>query len=99
MAWAPPDEIFVKAPKIVFICYKSDDPQFYKEPEDLFDVQKRKEGLSSDHGKKDKKTGEQSYFRCELCECDLMSVITLRTHSKGSQHVLKALDIELGTPL
>ena len=35
-------------------------------------------GLPDWYGKKDKTTTEQAYFTCNICECDLKSVITLR---------------------
>ncbi|XP_023331038.1 uncharacterized protein LOC111703357 isoform X2 [Eurytemora carolleeae] len=91
LAWAPPDEIFVNCPGIIEIRWKYDDPLICKPSVDLFDEQKKGKGLSESHGKKDKQTSEQSYFRCLLCECDLMSVITLRAHKGGAQHTLKAL--------
>ena len=87
--WAPPTERFVEIPGIVDIKWVSDDPDYYVAPIDLFDEQKN--GLSDEYGKKDKQTTEQSYFTCNICECDLKSVVTLRAHCKGTQHVKKAL--------
>ena len=55
----------------------------------MFDEQKK--GLPDYYGKKDKQTTEQAWFTCNVCECDLKSVVTLRAHCKGSQHVRKAL--------
>ena len=46
------------------------------EPTDLFDEQIR--GLPDFYGKKDKATTEQAFFTCNLCECDLKSIKTLR---------------------
>ena len=46
------------------------------EPTDLFEEQSR--GLADFYGKKDKATTEQAYFVCNLCECDLKSIKTLR---------------------
>lgn len=89
MDWAPPSERFVEIPGVVDIRWVSDDPDYYVAPIDLFDEQKN--GLSDEYGKKDKQTTEQSYFTCNLCECDLKSVVTLRAHCKGTQHVKKAL--------
>ena len=48
-------------------------------------------GLPDWYGKKDKTTTEQAYFTCNICECDLKSVITLRVHCGGTQHIRKAL--------
>jgi hypothetical protein len=31
----------------------------------------------------------QAYFTCLVCECDLKSVISLRAHCKGMQHIRK----------
>ena len=44
------------------------------EPIDLFDEQKK--GLPDYYGKKDKQTTEQAWFTCNVCECDLKSVVT-----------------------
>ena len=44
-------------------------------------------GLPDWYGKKDKTTTEQAYFTCNICECDLKSVITLRVHCGGTQHI------------
>jgi len=91
LAWAPPEEKFVEIPGLIEICYKSDDPLFDRAPVDLYEEQLKGEGLSENHGKKDKQTSVQSYFKCMPCECDVFSVITLRAHCKGSQHIIKAL--------
>ena len=60
----------------------SDDPDAYVEPTDLFEEQATAEyqtsGLGTDYGKKDKATTEQAFFTCNLCECDLKSIKTLR---------------------
>ena len=56
--------------------WASDDPDTYVEPTDLFEEQSR--GLPDFYGKKDKATTEQAYFVCNLCECDLKSIKTLR---------------------
>ena len=40
---------------------------------------------------KNKGTTEQAFFNCNICECELKSVVTLRAHCKGTQHVRKAL--------
>ena len=87
--WASPEERFVEIPGIVEIRWVSDDPDYYVPPIDLFDEQKN--GLPDYYGKKDKQTTEQAFFTCNVCECDLKSVVTLRAHCKGTQHVRKAL--------
>ena len=43
-----------------------------------------------DYGKKDKRTTEQAWF-CHVCKCEFKSVVNLRAHCKGSQHVRRAL--------
>jgi len=88
-AWADKSERFVEIPGIVEIRWVSDDPDYYVAPIDLFDEQKN--GLPDFYGKKDKTTTEQAFFTCNLCECDLKSVVTLRAHCKGTQHIRKAL--------
>ena len=42
-------------------------------------------------GVKHKQTKEQAFFNCNICECELKSVVTLRAHCKGTQHMRKAL--------
>ena len=42
-------------------------------------------------GVKNKMTREQVFFNCNICECELKSVVTLRAHCRGTQHVRKAL--------
>ena len=49
------------------------------------------QSLMSRYGVKDKGTTEQAFFNCNICECELKSVVTLRAHCKGTQHVRKAL--------
>ena len=46
---------------------------------------------STRYGVKNKGTTEQAFFNCNICECELKSVVTLRAHCKGTQHVRKAL--------
>ena len=93
MDWASPDEMFVRIPGIVEIRVSSDDPDFIEpEPVDLFDEQKN--GLPDYYGKKDKHSMEQTWFTCIVCDCDLKSVITLRMHCKGRQHMRKTLQKE-----
>ena len=89
--WAPPEEKFVEIPGVINIIWVSDDPEYYCQPIDLFDHQNLGEGLSDEYGKKNLQTTEQSWFTCNLCECDLKSVVTLRAHCKGTKHVRKAL--------
>jgi len=88
-AFAEGSERFVEIPGIVEIRWISDDPDYYVEPEDLFD--KQAEGLPDWYGTKNKTTTEQAFFNCNICECELKSVVTLRAHCKGTQHVRKAL--------
>ena len=89
--WASPVERFVEVPGVVDIRRKSDDPDFYEKPVDLFDHQAKNEGLPDSIGKKDPFTTLQTYFFCNVCECELKSVVTLRAHCKGTQHIRKAL--------
>jgi len=92
LPWTKPGEKIVKAPGIIEIRWKGDDPSFARSPIDLFD--KQDDGLDETYGKKDKKTGIQNYFYCFLCECELMSIKTLRLHSTGNQHLVKAYSME-----
>ena len=72
----------MEIPGVVEIRWVSDDPDTYVEPVDLFEEQATEHyqthGLDNDYGKKDKATTEQSYFTCNLCECDLKAIKTLR---------------------
>ena len=81
----------MEVPGVVEIRWESDDPDYYVKPTDLFDQQAKNEGLPDWYGKKDKATTEQAFFTCNVCECDLKSVVTLRAHCKGTQHIRKAL--------
>ena len=56
---------------------------------DLFEEQK--EVLPDWYGKKNKRTTEQAFFYCKICECELKSVVTLKAHCKGIQHARKAI--------
>ena len=89
-AWADKNERFVEIPGIIEIRWVSDDPDYYVAPIDLFDEQSK--GLPDYYGKKDKTTTEQAFFTCNICECELKSVVTLRAHCKGTQHIRKALN-------
>ena len=89
-AWAAPGETFVRSPGIVEVRFKSDDPEYFAPTVDLFEEQMR--GLPDTHGRKDKRTRIQSYFTCLLCDCDLYSVVTLRAHCRGVQHMRRALN-------
>jgi len=73
-------------PGVIEVRWKSDDPEFYHPPTDLF------HGLPDICEKKDKQTTEQSYFTCLLCDCDLKSLKTLSDHCEGTQHRRKALN-------
>ena len=57
--------------------WESDDPEVYIKPVDLFEEQE-KEDLSIVSGKKDRKTTLQTIFTCNLCQCDIKSIKTLR---------------------
>ena len=89
MNWTPSDERFVDIPGIVEIRLKSDDPEYYHEPIDLYDEQKN--GLPDHYCMKDEQTTEQAWFYCNICKVDLRSVDTLRWHCKGNKHVRKAI--------
>ena len=58
--WAHKSERFVEIPGLILIMWRSDDPEFYVKPVDLFDEQSN--GLPDWYGKKDKKTTEQVGF-------------------------------------
>ena len=82
-------EKFVEMRGIVEIRWRSDDPDYKEVTRDLFDEQSK--GLPDWYGKKDKRSTEQVYFACNICQCDLKSVVTLRSHCRGTQHFRKAL--------
>jgi hypothetical protein len=88
-AFSDTSERFVEIPGIVEIRWVSDDPDYYVVPRDLFDEQSN--SLPEWYGKKDQGYTEQAIFTCLICECKLKSVVTLRVHCKGTQHVRKAL--------
>ena len=76
-------------PGVVEIRSISDDPEYYAAPLDLFD--KQVHGLPDSYGKKNKTTTISTYFTCNICECDMKSVVTLRSHCQGAQHIRKSL--------
>ena len=80
---------FVDIPGIVTVKYVSDDPEFFKKPEDLFEFQDH--GIPPGFGKKDKRTTVQAMFECRLCDCELKSVETFEAHSRGVPHMTKVL--------
>ena len=83
-ACADASEIFVETPHIVEIRWFSGSVA----PIDLFDEQNN--GLPHFYGKKDKTTTEQAFFfTCNVCNCDLKYVETLRAHCKSLQHIRK----------
>lgn len=84
-AWSDPSERFVELPGVVEIRSSSDDPEYYAAPVDLFD--KQVHGLPDSYGKKNKTTTIPTYFTCNICECDMKSVVTLRSHCQGAQHI------------
>ena len=59
--------------------WKSDDPEKFVEPIDLYLEQDR--GLPDTFGKKDRGTTLQAFFKCHLCDCDLYSIVSLRYHT------------------
>ena len=83
-AFSYPSERFVEIPGIVEIRYRFDDPDEHRAPDDLFD--KQQDGLDGQQ-----LSTEQAYFTCNVCDCDLKRIITLRAHCKGTQHIRKAL--------
>ena len=76
-------EKFVRFPGVAEVRWMSDDPDFYRAPKDLHTIQNY--GIPDHYGKKDKKTTEQSFFFCNVCECELKSIVTLRAHCKVSK--------------
>jgi len=83
------NEKFVEIRGIIEVRSVSDDPEHFEPPKDLFDIQS--DGLSAaSYGKKDKSTTEQLFFKCILCDCDLKSLVTLRSHCRGTQHSKKS---------
>ena len=90
MAYSRPDEKFVNIRGIIEIRWISDEPLSYRPSVDLYDELAKEQGLDDSYGKKNKQTTEQSFFSCLVCECELKSVVSLRAHCKGTQHMKKA---------
>ena len=65
-----------------YVRWRSDDPEIFMEPVDLFYEQDR--GLPENCGKKDRKTTLQAYFMCHPCQCDLMGIVPLRSVTKNN---------------
>ncbi len=76
----PVFENFVSIPGIVQVQWRSDDPEFSREPKDLRTLQT--EGIDANFGKKDRYSTVQGIFYCIVCDCEIKSVVTLRDHCK-----------------
>ena len=90
------------------VRFTSDDPDFYRPPEDFKDFQERvrfdslkrkiKPGnlreIPENFCHKDRETTEQAVFFCLVCNCDLKSLKPLRDHVTGNKHIRKACDFK-----
>ena len=71
---------FVKMSGMAEIQWRSADPDYARNPDDIFDLQDI--GIPDNLGKKDKATTEQAIFACLICECELSSIKTFSDHCK-----------------
>lgn len=73
-------------PGMAEIRWKSSDPDYFRRPQDIYDLQD--DGIPESLGKKDKTTTEQAIFACMICECELSSIKTFAAHCQvGLVHI------------
>lgn len=56
---------------------------------DMFDFQKECKVIPKDYCYKDYSTGEQTFFYCLACNCDMKSDVALMSHINGKKHKAK----------
>ena len=82
----------VKIEGIIEIRFLSDDVDHQEmNPEDLYCFLQTFKEIPENYCKKDKLTGLQKVFFCQVCDCDLRDVEGLRKHLLGKKHTSKAL--------
>ena len=59
------------------------------EPMDMYDFQKECKVIPKDYCYKDYSTGEQTFFYCLACNCDMKSDVALMSHINGKKHKAK----------
>jgi hypothetical protein len=69
-------EVFVKNPKVIELRLVGEQPP---PPEDLFTAQLQ--GLLAHNGRE---TSVQAVYLCMACECEVTSILQLRSHCKVS---------------
>jgi hypothetical protein len=60
------------------------------ERQDFYEFQDQTRSIPSDFCHKDMDTGEQAIFFCLVCDCELKSIIPLKSHVEGQKHIRKA---------
>ena len=83
----PDDGIYVEMEGIMEVRYSSEDVDFYRAPEDMFEFQKYTRYIPDDFCHKNKVTTEQAFFFCLVCDCDLKNLRPLKDHVKGQKHI------------
>ena len=83
----PDNGVYVEMEGIMEVRYVSDDPDYFEEPEDFYDFQKRVPDIPENYCHKNRETTEQAFFFCLVCNCDLKSLRPLRDHVKGNKHM------------
>ena len=88
----PDKGIYVEMEGVMEVRYLSDDIDYQKAPEDMFDFQQRVQHIPDDFCHKNKHTTEQNVFFCLVCNCDLKNLRPLKDHVTGNKHIRKACD-------
>ena len=88
----PEDGIYVEMERIMEVRYESEDIDYQREAEDMFEFQKHTQYIPDDFCKKNRSTTEQAYFFCLVCNCELKSLLPLRAHVRGEKHIRKATE-------
>jgi len=82
--------IFVEMEGVMEVRYMSGDDEI-TDRMDFFEFQASTKRIPADFCHKDNSTGEQALFFCLVCDCELKSIIPLKSHVEGAKHIRKAM--------
>lgn len=95
---------YVDMAGIMEVRTTSDDPEAEFEPMDMLEFENAcgpGGGIPSDYCYKNMLTGEQNYFHCLSCACDLKSLKMLSSHINGKKHISRVIEkkrLDIGLP-
>ena len=79
--------IFVEMEGVMEVRYMSGDDEI-TDRMDFFEFQAATKRIPADFCHKDMSTGEQALFFCLVCDCELKSIIPLKSHVEASIFLL-----------